>query len=461
METLREIRQHVALAWPLAMANVLHTLSTVVIFAYLSRLGSAQVASAALAIATFTPFSVFITGFVSAKIPLFAALNADPRATRAQRRHLTFLVVKCGLAIAAAIMLLLSQAHWLYRASGQHAEIAAGASAYVMVLMWSLPLIMCNNVLRLVMAVYGRGRFVIASGLITLSANALLGGYAVAHGGGMNALAAANVFANLLGLAAMFLAARPLLATADAPRADGDTAADAAQPARAEGADWREIMRLGIPAAFNQCLQVGIFNLWFFLIGAFDPRTLAAFAISTQFTSLAFVAVSGSSQAISIQVAAAAAIADFRRLWRDVRAAFILVLGTLFVYCGAIWFLAVRYGDALFAEAASKKSIAVVDVSAILPFTISLLTFDIVQILFIGLLRGLKSTMLPLKISLVGNLAVGVPVAYALAVLAGLRVDGILLGAIIGSVVSMLLLLGSARSVARRRMTGLVAPGGV
>jgi multidrug resistance protein, MATE family len=433
MELAGDIRRHTLLAWPLAMANLLHTLSTVVIFAYLSELGSREVASAALAIATFTPCSVFINGLVSAKIPLFASIMGDSASERMQRRRLVMLAIKSGIIVSLAIMLLLSQAYWLYRASGQDPQVASKASAYLMVLMCSLPLILCINIYRLVSVVYGRGRLVILSGATTLSANALLGWLAISGGYGMNMLAGVNVIANLLGLAILFRASRPLLAPMPIPPGD--------RLSQAQTVSWQDMLRLGIPSAFNQCLQVGIFNLWFFLIGAFDHRALATFAMSTQLTSLAFVAVSGSAQAVSIQVAAAAADANIRNLWRNVRAAFALVLGLLFVYCGGLIVLVSRFGAFFFGDAANENGIVADEIQLILPFTMSLLALDVMQILFIGILRGLKSTLTPLKISLLGNLGVGVPAAYYLAAVLKMNISGVLLGAIIGSAVSMLILL--------------------
>ncbi|MGH8159201.1 MAG: MATE family efflux transporter [Rhodanobacter sp.] len=419
-------------AGPLSIANLFQTASTVVIFIFLGHLGSGAVAGAALAVAIFTPCAVFLSGLVSVVVPLLAELQDGGPDMDGARARLVGRVMGASLILALAIVALFRGSTRFFTWTGQDPHIAVAASAYLAALQWSLPIIVCTSAVRTVVAVQGKTKSVVLSAASVLVVNGVLCCLVSEIHRNIPldepvAIAWVNVLGNLAGLVALWRPAAQLVRQSRDGRAS----------ATVYGAGVIGILRLGLPAAFIQWLQVCLFNVWFFFIGAFDRSTLAAFALSSQATSLAFVAVAGCSQAIAIRVATSSVQQDISATARHVRGAAITVGSFIGLY--AFGTIAFFEGSALLELDHGHGGLAV-QVLGILPFTLPLLALDAVQILETGILRGLKSTFVPLKISLIGNLAVGVPVALYVARRLDSGAIGILLGALLGAFLSVVAL---------------------
>ena len=207
-----------------------------------------------------------------------------------------------------------------------------------------------------------------------------------------------------------------------------------------------KLLGLGVPAAMQLSLEVGVFAVATALIAKLDPVSLAAHQIALNTASLTFMVPLGISSAAAVRVGQALG----RRNVRGARDAgwTAMMLGAGFMTCAAIVFLVFpRYIVRAYTpnEAVIHTGIALLAVAAFFQL------FDGIQIVATGALRGLGDTRTPMLCYLIYYWLVGLPLGAFLCFRTGWGAVGIWLGLCVA-----LILAGSTLLLVwRRRVNAL------
>lgn len=394
----REIAATLALAWPLAAANLLQMAVWAIDVMFIARLGTLPLAAASLAFALFGTLMwsfTGLTGMVSALIA--AALGRGTgvvrEVRRATRMALWLAVISGGL--LAAAMALGGEAFMLL--TGQDAKISALAGEFLIVLgPAAIPMLICN-VQRSYASALGRPVFatIVVGGQVALAA---LANYALVFGHfgfpalGMMGSAIASSVTAWVGVLAYGLLIR-LDRNLRRYRIMG----------RFWKPDWqyfRRLVVLGAPVTLTIVAEGGLFNSAAFMIGHFGTDQLAAHTLALQLASFAFQVPFGVSQAATIRVGYHYGAGDRDGIARAGWSA--IAVGTGFMVSTAtIMILAPTTLLSLYIDPAAPRYAATVAFAVVyLRVAAAFQLFDGFQAVTAGSLRGLQDTRAPMLIAL-------------------------------------------------------------
>ena len=449
----KEAGETLRLAGPLALANVLQMLTYAIDVVFIARLGEAQLAASALAVAVFGTLAWSLQGLTGAVAPVAAAeIGRRGPALRPVRRTIRMGLWQSVL-LGGAAMVPCAFARPLLLMAGQEPRIATLAGEYMDVLLWSLVPMLVAGVLRNFVSTLGRPIF---ATLIT------------GAGIGVNALANyAFIFGNLgmpeLGLRCAAIAT--LLTTIAVVAAY--VAAIAADPRLARyhvfGFVWRpdwprfmELLRIGTPIAFAIVAEAGVFGSAAFLMGLLGAGQLAAHTIALQIASLAFQIPFGVSQAATIRVGlffgAGDAVGVQRAGWTGILLGMTLMVPTALAMLLIPEVLLSLYADR--SDPADARMIAFA--SSFLVVAAAFQLSDGLQVVAAGALRGLKDTRVPMWIALFAYWVPGFGLAAGLGLGTSLGGVGVWLGLAAGLTCAAFFMLW--RWTGRERL-GLLRPG--
>jgi MATE family multidrug resistance protein len=199
--------------------------------------------------------------------------------------------------------------------------------------------------------------------------------------------------------------------------------------------DWQalgQVFRLGWPIGVTGLAESGLFSATSVMMGWIGTVQLAAHGIAMEAAALAFMVHLGLSNAVTVQVGHAEGAGDARSL-RDV-AKVAIGLSVGFALCVVVLFLALPVPIlSLFVDLSKPES------AAILAFGTTLLALaalfqmgDAMQVMALGLLRGIRDTRVPMVIAAVSYWVIGIPSGYVLGFGLGLGGVGLWLGLCIG-----------------------------
>lgn len=212
-----------------------------------------------------------------------------------------------------------------------------------------------------------------------------------------------------------------------------------------------QLLRLGLPAALQITLEVGVFAAASALAARIAPIALAANQIVLNVESFVFMVPYGLSSAAAVRVGQAVGRGDRLGVRLAGWAAIGLALGFAFLVSTALIatplsFLLVFTIDA-----------TVLQIGVTLLFICALFQpFDGVQSVCTGALRGLGDTRTPVVVNLAGHWLVGLPVAYVLCFHRDWGVVGLWTGLALGLTLVGVTLFG----VWTRRAAKMRPPGG-
>lgn len=169
------------------------------------------------------------------------------------------------------------------------------------------------------------------------------------------------------------------------------------------------LLRLGLPAAVQVTLEMGVFAAASALAGRLDPVSLASHQIALNLASLTFMVPLGVASAGAVRVGQAIGRRDVRAAARSGWMA--LAIGAAFMSAAALVFiLAPRPLISLFSTSAAVFSVG----RRLLLIAAMFQLFDGLQGVSTGVLRGLGDTRTPMLSNLAGHWLLGLPVGYAL-----------------------------------------------
>ena len=191
-------------------------------------------------------------------------------------------------------------------------------------------------------------------------------------------------------------------------------------PWRFEWARMARLLRLGLPAALQIMLEVGVFAFAGGLAARINPDALAANQIVLNIAGFFFMVPYGLSSAAAVRVGHAIGRGDPQRARRAGWVA--LGLGASFATVMSVVF---ALAPSPFLEIFTRDEIVLRSSAVVLLVYAAAQPFDAFQTVATGALRGLGETHVPMIVNLVGHWGIGLPLAYVLCFHAGWGVLGL------------------------------------
>ncbi|HEY9877549.1 MAG TPA: MATE family efflux transporter, partial [Leptolyngbyaceae cyanobacterium] len=396
-----EIREFLRLMVPLSSAHVAQAATGFVDTVMMGWLGQTELAAGGLAAMTFTTFLITTTGIITGISPLVAeAFGAGhhPRIQQLARQGLWL-----ALLIALPVMLLLGHFDSVMRHLGQSELTLTTAQSYLDVMVWGFLPALAFAVLRNVVSALSQPRpvmvIVIAGTVLNGVGNYLFGfGHLGLPALGLPGIALSSALCNWLMLACLliYIFKHPELKTYRLFHGW-----------RLEPLVLRELVWLGLPIGVSFALEVGLFTITTYLMGALGTEVLAAHQIVFQTIAVIFMVPLGMSDATTIRVGQWNGRQDPSGVRR---AAYVgMGLGGSFMTLMALVLLLFPQGAiALFLDIQNPDNAQVISL-AISMFGIAALSqiLDGVQTTAAGALRGLKDTRIPMVLSLLAFWGMG------------------------------------------------------
>jgi MATE family multidrug resistance protein len=215
-------------------------------------------------------------------------------------------------------------------------------------------------------------------------------------------------------------------------------------PLRPDPALLGRLLGLGLPAALQVTLEVGVFAAATTLAGRLHPVALAAHQIVLNVASFTFMFPLGTGSAAAVRVGQALGRGEPEAAARAGWTAIALGVGVM--ACAGLTFLAApRPILALFTTDPDVTAAGV----SLLAVAACFQVFDGLQAVTTGALRGLGDTRTPMLANLVAHWCLGLPAGYALGFAGGLGVTGLWAGLSLGLVAAGLTLLRAWSSRSR------------
>ncbi len=190
------------------------------------------------------------------------------------------------------------------------------------------------------------------------------------------------------------------------------------------------MLRLGSPIGAQMVLEVGVFGAVALLMGSLGIAQVAAHQVVLNLASLTFMVPLGVSGAAAVIVGHAVGRADVAAVRRSTWSA--LVVGAGFMACMALLLAgAPRMLAGLYTTDPAVLALAVL----LLPIAGVFQVFDGLQVVSIGLLRGLGDTHVPVIVNIVGFWCIGMPVSLWLGLGLGYGAVGLWWGLVVGLVI--------------------------
>jgi multidrug resistance protein, MATE family len=426
---LRETRATLALAVPLAAANVSQMAMSVVDTVMVGTLGAVPLAAVALGGGFYFTSIVICQGVLAAVAPLSAyAIGAGDRAAAGR-------VAGSGLVLAALFSVLviavMTAGAGSLRLIGYDPALAEQVARFLRAICWGAPGFLGFVVLRSLLASLARARAVMIVLMLCVPANIALNWVLIfGHLGmpvlGLTGAACASAGVQWLMFAGLAAAVWALRRRDRAPRLRGEW--------HQIGADFRRIFRLGGPIGGLQALEIGVFVVSAAVVGLFGADALAAHQIAINYASMTFMVPLGIAQAATVRVAAERGAGD---LAKGRQAAFVaLGLGASFMAASAIviWTVPGLIVSAYVAVGSSANAVLIAFALRFLAFAALFQIADGVQVVAAGALRGYEDTTVPMLLAGLGYWLLGFAGGWALAFPLGLGPIGIWWGFVIGLV---------------------------
>jgi MATE family, multidrug efflux pump len=418
----RELLPMLRLAGPVILAEIGWMSMGIVDTIMVGPLGPAAIGAAGMSNSLFFAFAIFGMGVMLGLDALVATSYGGGRLDDCVRwlQH----GVLVALVVAPTIMLifyaaLTTSAHW-----GLHPAVRAQAQPYMAILgLSAVPLLLYATFRRYLQGIHTVRPVMIAlvtANLVNLMGNwVLIWGHLGVPAFGINGSAWATVGARI------YMAAFLGFAIAREQRKRGG----AHTPFAFDATRVRRLLALGLPAASQLTLEVGVFAAVSALAGTLDPISLGAHQIALNIAALAFMMPLGLASAAAVRVGHAVGAVDGRRAVQAGWTA--LTVGAIIT--GSVGLLLIVTPTPMlrvFTDDPQLLSIGVRLLSIAAVFQL----FDGTQAVATGVLRGVGDTRTPMAVNVVGHWAFGLPAGWWLCFRRGWGVVGLWVGLSIGLV---------------------------
>lgn len=421
------IRASVVLGLPLIGSHIAQMLTHITDVVMLGWYSVEALAAVVLAAQVF--FVVFLvgSGFAFAVMPMAAnALGAGD--VRQVRRVVRMGAWNC-MAYAAVLAVPLWFTETILVGLGQDPALSAIAGDYMRIALWTLFPGLLIMVLKSWFGALERAGIVLWATVIAALFNVVFN-YVLIFGNfgfpelGARGAAIASVLTTLLDF--LFLAGWAIW------HRDFRGAKIFRNPFRADWPVFADVFRLGWPISLTLLAESGLFSAATIMVGWTGTTNLAAHGIVLQIASISFMIPLGISNVATIRAGRAAGRGDALGLMRASRvviwwaAAVAVLTMTLFIVIPAPLI-------SLFLDPGEEQRATIIAVgSGLLLIAAGFQIVDAMQVVALGLLRGIKDTAIPMVLAFIGYWLLALPLAYLLAFPMGHGAQGIWAGLVIG-----------------------------
>ena len=419
---LKELRPTLALALPMIVAQVSQMLIGITDAAFIGRVGTVELAAAAFTHGIFGLLYIIGIGLLI-PVGVYTARDhgaGDAAGCTAWLRHGKVLALLAG---GGAFLLLAGVSTQLHR-FGQPPEVVAVVRPFFLLNSLSLIPVFSFQVQRQYLDAFGRPWVGTSIMLADVALNAFLNWVFIWGHLGAPAL-------GLTGSGIATLIARTVAVSIIALWLRRDTHA----PGGLERARFRELLRMGVPAAVSLLFESGAFAAAMLMMGWLGAVPLAAHQIALSCAAFTFMFPLGLSMATSIRISKAlgegrrAALRPIGFGSLGLTVGLMLTFATIFALFGRI--LASAFTPDLAVVALATRLLVVAAIFQL---------FDGGQVVSAGMLRGLTDVKVPTLITFIAYWLISLPVGYWLAFHTSLGPIGVWTGLAAGLSVAAVLL---------------------
>ncbi|MCU0829672.1 MAG: MATE family efflux transporter [Tabrizicola sp.] len=429
MTTRTHARETLALGLPLAASSLAQMALHVTDVVMMGWYGVLPLAAVVLGASSF--FIVFVvgSGFAKAVMPMVALALAQGDETQVRRD------TRMGLWLSILYGVALYPVFWwsgpILLALGQSPGVSAVAEEYLRIAGLGLVPALCVTVLQSYLSAFGRTQVVLVVTLLAVAVNIAVN-WALIFGNwgfpelGAQGAAVATVATQVVSLLVLGVYAGLLPALRRFHLWQ-----------RFWRPDWqamRQVGRLGLPIGLTGLAEGGMFHASALMMGWIGTVELAAHGIALEIAALTFMLHVGLSSAATIRVARFDGQGDRAALRRAARVATVISLGV--ALASVALFLAIPEPIvALFLDLEKPESASILAYGVTLLAVAALFQLaDGMQVIALGLLRGIRDTRVPMWLAAVSYWVIGIPASYVLAFPLDMGGVGLWLGLVIGLV---------------------------
>ncbi|WP_134727068.1 MATE family efflux transporter [Paracoccus luteus] len=416
-----------ALGLPLVGSHLARMMIGVTDTLMIGRTGVEPLAALVLANSYFHILTMLGSGYGLVVLGLIAAARA--RGDDVEARRVTRMALWLSLIHSLAVAPLFWWSGAILTALGQEPQIAALGQDYLRIMAWAMPATLFGMVLNSFLAALGRANMVLAITVAALPLNAGLNWVLIFGKLGLPplgvtgaALASASVIWVQVGALAACAALLPV-------------ARRYHLFLRLWRADWtafRAVLAMGLPIGLTLVAESGMFTGANVMMGWFGAVPLAAHGIALQITAVTFMVHLGISNAATIRVGSAHGAGDADGL-RDAALAAVVLSAALALVPVFLFIVAPGPLIAVYLNPADPNGPAILVLAAALMLYAALFQMvDAMQVIALGLLRGVQDTRVPMMLAIVSYWLVGLPAGWLLAFPLGLGPAGLWLGLLVG-----------------------------
>jgi MATE family multidrug resistance protein len=418
-----EIRATIAVAAPLAGANLAHMAMGLTNTIMVGHLGAAPLAAAGLGTALYFTLLMLCQGVLEAVAPLAAhAIGAQDHPTAGRVAGAGLIV---AAALAAPVIAVLTVIPWLLAGLGYDPELTAEIGRFLRVIRWGAPAFLGSSVLRFLLVAAFRTRIVMIVPLLAIPLNAALNWALIFGHFGMPAWGSAGS-----GCATAIVQWLMLLCFAGCMLAM-PTRIPVRMALRVL-AEIPRILRLGVPMGVLRGMEIGVFVTTGILMGVIGADALGAHQLVLNVASVTFMVPLGLSQAATVRVAFQLGLGEPAAARRAGYVAMALGAGFMSA-AAALLLLMPRTIASAYVDLGDPANDGLVAIAVQL-FVIAALfqIFDGVQVIAVGALRGYRDTAVPMLIAAIGYWAIGFVGSWLLAFPLGFGAMGLWSGLALG-----------------------------
>ncbi len=427
----RQLISVLALGLPLAGSHIAQISITVTDTVMMGWYGIEELAALSLAGPFYFVLFLLGQGFALAVMPKVASALANEDHTQVRRD------TRMGLWISFLVGLATMPIMWfsapLLVAAGQEEELAQMVQTYLRIAGWSLPFFLMATTFKSFLAALEHSQAVLWLTLMGTGLNVVLN-YAFIFG---------NLGAPELGLVGAAVASLGthtliclLLAWYSTRRTGLRRYAILTHIWRPDWEAFGQVFNLGLPISMTGFAESALFTASSFMMGWLGHEVLAAHGIALQIAGITFMLHVGLSSAATVKVGNAYG----RRDPADVRIAALaaLSLSMAVVAVTILAFLTIpELLVGLFLDPHDPQRDTVIALGKILLAMAALFQLvDALQVMSLGMLRGLHDTRKPMIIAVISYWIIGIPASYYLGFQMGWEGIGIWLGMAIGLAVA-------------------------
>ena len=381
-------------------------------------------------------FVIFIVGagFAQAVTPLVAAAaeeDDDVQVRRVTRMGL-WLSIFYGLAVTIPFF----WAEDILIAIGQDPDVAALAHIYSQIVIWQMVPALIVMTLKSFLAAMEHTAIILWATIGTAVLNGFIN-YALIFGNwgmpelGIQGAAIASLTVNLITVLILVIYIMRVLPQFQLFKNFW----------RSDSEVMKRVYKLGWPIGLTSLAEGGLFSASAVMMGWIGAIELAAHGIAIQLASMTFMVHIGFSQAATVRAGRALGRKDELSLRRGGITA--IGMSAFYAVVTSIIFLTMPEGlVSLFIDPAEPERANLLRIGASLLMVAALFQLvDGLQVLALGLLRGVQDTTVPMVMATISYWVIGLPASYILAFTLGFGGVGLWFGLVIGLAVAAVLLL--------------------